>query len=677
MRLFWEDLKDNFFAERERRIGWVPVLFGLGIGIYFLLPTEPPQWLVIAVVEFLLLMVFLLRRNPWGLSLSAMMLIVSLGFTDIYVQTQYAAKNVEKNTAKEITYLKGRIAEIGHSYKGKVRLSLIQVEDYDKARKGIFRVTLSSKNTDLKEGECVEMIATLMPDFLPVLPGTYQFGRKAFFEGISAVGYADSKVYVTDCVSEMSWRQKFSVALQTWRKGIVAEVNRQLPPDQAGITAAVIAGERSGISNTITENYRNSGLAHFLAISGLHMSMIAGMAFFALRLLLALIPQFSARYNSKKSAAVLAIFVSFVYLLISGGQVSTQRAFIMTFVVLLGILFDRTAISMRMISLAAVIILVISPHALISAGFQMSFAAVTVLVAFYERFAAAIHRLFSGKKLWQIIPAYIAGLLISDLMASLATLPFAIYHFNQIAVYTTLGNLLAGPIIGLLIMPFVLLALFLMPFGLSGPALKVVGFGVMAVNEITAWVAHLPGAGFKVMSMPLWGLLCLVFGGLWLCIWTLKWRRWGLVFIATGILSLLTVSKPDFLFDSEGTTIGIKDNNGNIVIMPDSKNRWTRQVWLEKTVSRPPSAAQKDLLRQIYDGNDSEENIFDLNCTAHNCVYKDRIEWSKDGEIRLDGQKIDLEKSGGGVVYLRGKNPELRTICGDVGNRLWNSCGKF
>lgn len=677
MRVIWEELKENLQAESERWIGWVPVLFGLGIGIYFLLPTEPPKWVVVAVVEFLLLCVFLFRKNTAALALISILLIISLGFADIFVQAQYAAQNIEKNYKEETTYLKGRIVKIDRSYRGKVRLSLSNVEDYDKPRRGEFRVTLSAKQTDLKEGECVEMIATLMPDFLPVLPETYQFGRKAFFEGVSAFGYVNSNVFVTGCQTDLSLSQKISYALRTWRNKIVAEINKYLAEDEAGIAAAVIAGERSGISHQISENYRNSGLAHFLAISGLHMSMIAGMAFFALRLILALIPQFSVRYNSKKAAAVLAIFVSFVYLLISGGAVSTQRAFIMTFVVLLGILFNRAAISMRMISLAAVIVLIISPQALISAGFQMSFAAVTVLVAFYERFASAIHQFFAGKNLWQITLAYIAGLLISDLMASLATLPFAIYHFNQIAVYTTLGNLLAGPIIGLIIMPFVLLSLFLMPFGWSGPVLKIVGYGIMAVNAITAWVAHLPGAGFKVMSMPLWGLLCLVFGGLWLCIWTTKWRRWGLIPLIVGVLSLLAVEKPDFLFDREGQTIGVKDQSDNIIIMPESRNRWIRQVWLEKTVSRPLSSEQKKELRQISDGVLSDPDWLDLKCDQAACVYKGRIKWSKAGDIQVDDQKIDTYKSGGGVVYLDGRDYQLQTICDDVGERIWNSCGKF
>lgn len=677
MMLWIKDLEENFYRERERWIAWIPVLFGTGIGIYFVLPFEPSGWIVLAVFELILIAIYFARHHAGYLLFLTALLVIVLGFADILLQAQYRQRKVEKISEQEVTYLKGRIIEIDRSYRGKARISLNHAADFDKPRLGKFRITLPSKNTDLKEGQCVELIATLMPDFLPALPGTYQFGRKAFFENYSAFGYANSKVYVIDCPYEPGLKEKFSEMVSRLRRAIVEKINQELPPDQAGIAAAVIAGDRNGISREITENYRQSGLAHFLAISGLHMSMVAGMAFFALRLLLALIAPFSRRYNSKKAAALLAIFMSFAYLLISGAQISTQRAFIMMFVVLLGILFDRRAISMRMVSLAAIVVLIISPQALISAGFQMSFAAVVVLIAFYERFASKINRIFSGKHIWQLIPAYIVGLLLSDLVASLATLPFAIYHFNQIAVYTTIGNLLAGPFIGFLIMPFVLLSLVLMPIGLSAFSLKIVGFGVMSVNAITAWVAGFPGAGFKLMSMPLWGLLCMVIGGLWLCLWKMKWRLWGWILIGLGCLSLFMVQKPDVIYDQKGKTIALKDQNDYMVIMPGRVNGWIRQIWLEKTVSPTLSNTLKQKLEDIYQGNLEDRSWLALKCDDNHCIYKDRFVWDKNGQLSVDGKSLDPFVDGGGMIFLKSENAKIKTICGDVGARIWNSCGKF
>lgn len=673
MRRFIEYLQENFFAERERWIACVPVLFGTGIGIYFLLGHEPSKWLTVLLVEALLFMAYIWRYFPERLLLLTAVFIATMGFSDIQLRALYQAKHIENPKQNEVTYLKGRIVTIGHNAKGKVRLLLTAAEDFEQPRKGLFRVTLSSKTTNLQEGQCVEMIATLMRPTPPVLPGGYQFDRKAFFEGLSAVGYANSTVFAVDCASTPGLWEKLGYAVTKLRHKVVKRINAELPRDEAGIVSAIVAGERGGISQKLTNQYRDSGLAHFLSISGLHMSMIAAMAFFVVRLLISLVPYLALRFDSKKAAAVFALFMSFIYLLISGAQIPSQRAFITTFVVLLGVLFSRQAISMRMVSFAALVVLVISPQALISASFQMSFAAVVVLIAFYERFAAPIHRFFAGKGIIRIIIAYIAGLLISDLVASLATLPFAIYHFNRIAVFTTLGNLLAGPVIGLLIMPFVLLALFLMPFGLDVLPLKIVGYGVMLVNRITAYVSALPGAGYQVMSMPFWGLLLIVLGGLWLCIWQRRWRLWGIVPLLAGILSFLVVQKPDALYDASGEAIAVQDNSRSLVTMPGRCNNWAKQIWLEKTVSLPIDKAEKKDLSKIYSGDKVNTDWLSLQCDEETCVYKDVFRWYKDGsKVILNGMPRQAEDDLGGAVFITQGKADVRTVREDIGFRLWN-----
>ena len=427
---------------------------------------------------------------------------------------------------------------------------------------------------------------------------------------------------------------------------------------------------------------KNSGLAHFLSISGLHMSMLAGLMFFLVRLLLALIPPLALCYDSKKTAAVFAILMSAVYLVISGAEIPSQRAFIMTFIVLLGVLFARKAISMRMISWAALIVLVISPQALISASFQMSFAAVAALIAFYERFAGGLHRFLNGhenaeislpSKVVRIVFAYVAGILVSDLVASLATLPFSIYHFNQIAVYTTFGNLLAGPVIGLIIMPFVLIALLLMPFNMEVWALKIVGFGVEKVNEITAYVASLPEAGYRVAAMPFWGLMLIVFGGLWLCIWRLKWCRWGWVLILAGSLSIFTVRIPDVMADKYGEVFAVKDEQGRLVILPSRGNAFTKKIWLEKTANRKLSAKESRKLKDIYDGKKTDRSWIDMECDERVCVYKDAVVIVKFGGIEIGERDFDLYAAEGAQFFVNGHGKvQAETVRSYIGRRPWN-----
>ena len=240
------------------------------------------------------------------------------------------------------------------------------------------------------------------------------------------------------------------------------------------------------------------------------------------------------------------------------------------------------------------------------------------------------------------------------------------------AIYTTLGNLLAGPIIAFVIMPFVLLSLFLMPFGLEVWPLKAVGFGVGLVNTITDYVAHLPSAGYRVMAMPFWGLLMIVFGGLWICIWQRKWRRWGAIPLIIGALSIFWVQKPDALYDASGKALALKDNEGNMVVLPSRSNQWIKQIWLEKTVSLPPDKADKKNLQQIFKGGKTDKDWLDLECNKIYCVYKGVLRFDKTGGIEIGGKAIDTQAHEGGAVYIKGGKTKVKTVREDIGCRLWN-----
>ena len=336
---------------------------------------------------------------------------------------------------------------------------------------------------------------------------------------------------------------------------------------------------------------------------------------------------------------------------------------------------------MRTITLAALIVLVLSPEALIGASFQMSFAAVVALIAFYEKYAGRLNRFLSGggqkqqsrmltlaKTVW----VYIAGIVVSDLVASLATLPFAVYHFNRIAIYTTAANFLAGPVIGLVIMPFMLLSMLLMPFGLDGPTLKLTGWGVEKVNEITAWVASWPNAGYQVLAMPLWGLLLIVFGGLWLCLWQRKWRLWGLLGILCGFLSIFTVKVPDVMINAEADLLAVKDTADELVILPGRGNYFDKQMWLERTASRKLSESDYEKLKSIYKGKEAEKNWLDLKCDKESCVYRGRVKYLKSHGLEIDGKHFDVSASLGAVLYFDGEEIKIKTIRDYIGCRKWN-----
>ena len=283
-----------------------------------------------------------------------------------------------------------------------------------------------------------------------------------------------------------------------------------------------------------------------------------------------------------------------------------------------------------------------------------------------------IFGLFLPQVLIGALMAAVAGIMISDLVASLATLPFAVYHFNRIAVYTSLGNLLAGPVIGLVIMPFVLISLLAFPFGLEYGPLKILGWGIGQVNNITAWVSSLPYAGLPVLSMPLWGLVLIVLGGAWLCLWQLKWRLWGMLGIIIGALSVCTVKTPDVLVDVSGKAVAVKDNEGRLVVLPSRGKNFVKSIWLEKTASPLPDKAQANLLRDIWKGKKTAPEWLDISCGKKTCIYRNKIEIVKNTGLKINDRPLDTENLLGASIYLTNDKIKIDSVRGHVGYRYWN-----
>ncbi|MFI3242013.1 MAG: ComEC/Rec2 family competence protein [Alphaproteobacteria bacterium] len=515
------------------QIALYPFLFGLGIGIYFALPFEPNLWITLVVIELIIFLAIIWRYYRGRLIILGYISLVVLGFANIQLKSNYLSYN--KITNKEdVIYLKGNIDFKDFNIKGNPRYTLTNITDFDD--EPIFnKIRVSAMFSSFNVGQCIEMVANIMPPFSPPFYGAYDFSRKAFYNSLQANGFSTTRAYEIECEKNKLY------IISNIREKIMDKINKYVPKSEAGIVTALIAGEKGKILQQQKENYRNSGLAHILSISGMHISMIAGLMFLLVRTLLVFIPNFALKYDTKKISAITAMLFATFYLLISGMQIPTQRAYIMVFIMLLGILFDRKAISIRTISIAAMIILAISPESLVSPSFQMSFAAVLCMIAFYEKFATQTNNFI---KKFGFIISYILGLIIADLIASVATLPFAIYHFNNVAAYTSLANMLAGPIIGIIVMPFILISLISMPFGLEALPLKVLSYGVSLINDITSFVSSLNGATLHLLSMPTWAFVSIILGGLFLCLWQSKIRLYGIAPIIIGFLSLCFVEKP-------------------------------------------------------------------------------------------------------------------------------------
>ncbi|KZD12173.1 hypothetical protein AUP43_05040 [Oceanibaculum pacificum] len=575
-------LAGEFLAERSRWPLWLPVLLGLGIGGYFLLPMEPPVWLGAALLPPFLGLAILAGQGSALRLLGIALVAVALGFAAAQLRTAtIGTPLLEKRIGPAA--VQGRVIEI-EARAGDWRLTLdrpvlARLSPEQTPRR--IRFTARAAPDDLRLGDIVRVRAVLRPPPGPAAPGAFDFQRHAFFEGIGGVGYAVGRV--ERVAGEASVRADFWIAMDELRRLVTGRIRAAVPGEAGAVAAALVTGDRAAISEETLEAMRGSGLSHLLSISGLHMTLVAGTVFFCVRFLLALTPLALSR-PIKKWAALAAILAAFFYLLLSGATVPTQRSFVMTGLVFAAVLIDRVAISFRLIAWAAAIVMLIMPEALLGPSFQMSFAAVLMLIAFYE---ANRDRLASQRRAGPLrwIWLYALGLAITSVLATIGTTPYSAYHFNQVAVYGTAANMVAVPLTGIWVMPLGVLALLLMPLGLEGWALTPMGWGIEAIIETGRVVAAWPGAVLAVPAMPDLALAALSLGGLWLLLWRRPWRHAAVPAIILAMASPWLVERPALLVDDEGKLAAIRAGparDAPLLFTSGVAARFTGDVWLRR-----------------------------------------------------------------------------------------------
>jgi competence protein ComEC len=373
-----------------------------------------------------------------------------------------------------------------------------------------------------------------------------------------------------------------SIWVATLRTDLSRRLAEQLGPERGAFAAAITTGDRAGVREETMQALRDSNLAHLLAISGLHMGLLTGLVFVIVRLGLALAGRASLVWNAKKIAAAAAIGAGLCYLAVSGASIATQRAFIMVTVMFGAVLLDRPALTLRALAAAALIILVLRPESLLDAGFQLSFAATTALIAVYEALRDRFRHSASRRKgVGMTILRYVGGLLLTSFIAGMATAPYGAFHFNRMSTVGLLANLGAVPVMGLWIMPSVIAAAVLAPFGLEGLAFTVMAAGIDQVLWVAHATASIEGAARLVPAGPTVALALISFGGLWLCLWRSRLRLLGIVPIALALVLWATNPRPDVLIAPRAGLIGVLSQDGRVLDSP-RRERFAAETWLRK-----------------------------------------------------------------------------------------------
>src|SRR6266851_4948640 len=542
-------------AGAGRLLPWVPVAFGTGIAFYFAADREPVASVTAVAATAFGVAAFLLRRQKI-FPIAVMIAAMAAGFATATWKTARIAHGVLARPMYSVS-LSGFVeARDIRERTDRFVLRVSQMES-PRGKTTLERVRLSvRKGTAPAVGSFVELKARLQPPLAPLRPGSYDFGRDMYFAGIGASGF------VTGAIKTVA------------------------PPMSGGLSlryAAFMQGLRDAISARVNDAMFISGLGHVLSISGYHMAVVAGVVFFAVRALLALIPGLTVSFPIKKWSAAAALAAAGFYLLLSGAEVATQRSFFMTAVVLIAIMVDRRAVTFRTLAVAAMIVLAIAPEALVHPSFQMSFAATLGLVALVQigmprLFASPDNSATARVALWG--GREIMTLALASFVAGLATTPYAAFHFHRVTPYGVLANLAAMPVVSAVVMPAGLLGLLAMPFGLDGVFWQLMGWGIDWMIVVTEWVAALPGAIGRMAAFGIGPLIAASAGIVLLGLLRTPLRWAGSAVLVLAVVWALAVPQPDILISGDGHNVGVRGRDGRLHLMRTAKDAFLVKEWL-------------------------------------------------------------------------------------------------
>ncbi|MFD2207322.1 ComEC/Rec2 family competence protein [Kiloniella antarctica] len=594
--------------ERSRLLNWIPVFFGLGIALYFSLPFEPNIYLVSTLSLTLWLCTIIgryskiLGENAW-----LPLLIVSLVLSEVSLAT-YRSDTVQ---APVLSYeigprmIEGSILSIEPSSPGQ-RYVLGNLD-----RKGFknqtvpkyIRLRSNIRQNEIEVGDRIRARVIVKPPSQPVYPSGFNFARYAYYKQIGGVGYIWGRVEsIRSNTKDLSNIDLFWNGL---RNDLVQRIETHLHGDARDLAITFLTGQKGGISNKARNDIRQSGLAHLLAISGLHMGLVAGIIFFTLRFFMACVPVLALNYPIKKISAFVTFIICFGYLALIGMPLSAQRAFMMAGVSLFAIILDRQAISMRTVSVAALVLLILTPEVLISASFHLSFAAVIALVAVFEYY----NKLERGRSFLERVISGLKVTVLCSLIASLATAPFVLYHFHSLPLYGILANLVAVPFTALVLMPLVLLSYVLIPFGLEGLSLTPLGWAFEFLLLLADWVSAIPNGEVKAPNFPVGYLALVSTGGLWMCLIKNKMRFLGSLPILVFVLVVtFTERRQDILIDGKTGLIAIRIDN-ELFTNHTRKARFISKVWQQNLA-----------IDHTRNWRELPESIF--RCDENACLYR-------------------------------------------------------
>jgi competence protein ComEC len=558
-------------AERDQLPLWLPVMLGLGIAGWFVLPDRT-SWIVVIVGALgVSLAGFALgpaRRAGFALVVGG--LAVALGCGLAWGKALWvAAAKLERPAIVAFEAKVERVQQL--AARDAVRAVLLPVNAPALPPRVRVNIATADAPPGLARGDRIRLRARLMPPPEASLPGGYDFARTAWFQQLGATGRAFAPI------------ERLSAAPDggSLRNRLADHIRTRLPADGAGIAVALVTGDQGGVSEGNAEAMRRSGLAHLLSVSGLHITAAVGAAMFLVLRLLALSPTLALRWPLMLIAGGAGAATGIAYTFLSGAEVPTIRACVAALLVLAGMALGREALTLRLVAAGALVVLIFWPEALVGPSFQLSFAAVTAIVALHEHPRMRAFMAAREEGALARLGRNMAALLLSGLAVEVALAPIALFHFHKEGLYGAIANIFAIPITTFVVMPLELLALIFDAVGLGAPFWWATGKAI----GVLLWIAHTagnaPGAVAMLPGWPAGAFALIVAGGLWVCLWRTRLRWAGLLPFAAGALWAVSTPAPDLLVTGEGRHLAIRGDNGRYALLRPKARDFVRGMLAE------------------------------------------------------------------------------------------------
>jgi competence protein ComEC len=558
---------------------WLAVAFAAGIALWFWLET-PVQWiLAIGAGLALALGAAAAWRGEAGranllAACTGLGLLAAAGVGVGWARSEMVgAPALEQPVSMKVT---GRVLErIEQPAQSRVRLVLAaRHPDTAEAIKLRVNVNLEQDRGGLTEGALVRLRARLMPPAPPMLPGGYDFARTAWFEGFAATGSVQGEIDLFEPGGG-------GPLLGQVQRDLSTHVRSQLGGSAGTIAAAFASGDRGAIAEADEDAMRDAGLTHLLSISGLHVSAVIAAAYFLALKLFALSPWLALRVRLPVLAAASGALAGIFYTLLTGAQVPTVRSCVAALLLLGALALGREALSLRMVAVAALLVLLLWPESLVGPSFQMSFAAVTAIIALHN--AAPVRSFLSPREEPWLRRAgrSAAMLLVTGLVIEIALMPIVLFHFHRAGVYGALANVIAIPLVTFASMPLIALALLFDLAGLGEPVWWLAGQSLDLMLAIAHFTAGQPGAVKLMPQMSDIAFALFLLGGLWLAMWQGRARLWGFAPAALATAMVLLADVPDLLVSADGRHVGIVTDDGRLLSLRETRSDYARENLME------------------------------------------------------------------------------------------------